>query len=85
VRPDDRALQPGEVALPHRRIGQRAESRVHAVDRRAAPDRRGDDAAAGLHPFRDAGPELGAGLPARDIHHILDGQGVAGDDHCSHG
>ena len=84
VRPDDRGLQRGQVGLADRRVGQRAESRVHPVDGRAAAERLGNDGTAVLHPRRGVRREPRGRLAARDRHDVRHGEGAAIDDHFSH-
>ena len=85
VRHDDRALQPGQVLLPHRRVGERAEPGIDPVDGGVARDRGGHHLPAGPHPVADVGPELGARGAQRHVDDIMHGERVAGDDHSSHG
>ena len=67
-------------------VGQRAEAGVDAVDRRCHPRWRAVTTdRLGSIPAGTSGPELGAGLAARHVHDVLDGEAVAFDDHCSHG
>ena len=60
-----------QVLLPHPGVGQRAEPGVHPVDRVVARDGGGHHLAAGLHPGGHVRPQLGAGIPARHVNHIL--------------
>ena len=70
MRADDRALEAGQVLLPHPGVGERAEAGVDAVDGRIALDRRGDHGAAALHAGGDAGCQFGVRFTVRDVHDI---------------
>ena len=85
VRADDRALQGGQVRLPHRRVGQRAEPGVDPVHRRVPAQRPHDDRAADLHPLRHAVAEPGPHLTARHRDDVLHGQRASVHHKFPHG
>ncbi len=66
-------------------VGERAEAGIDAVHGVRAMDGRRHYLEARPHPRGHVRAELDAGAAQGDIDDILDGERVAGDDHCSHG